>query len=62
MTTTNQQLGAVRRARRKRDRATQDLERAIVSASEAGLPVRLIAVAAGMASSSTHRLIVRLRS
>jgi hypothetical protein len=60
--TTNQQLGLVRRSRRKFDRAKEDLERAILAADEAGISLRLIAIAAGAGKSSIHRLIVRARS
>lgn len=60
--TTNQQLGLVRRSRRKFDRAKEDLERAILAADAGGVPLRLIALAAGYGKSSIHRLIVRARS
>lgn len=58
---TNKYLADIRRARRKRDRVNDDLERAIVAAADAGISLRLIGIAAGQGKSTVHRFIA-LRS
>ena len=55
-------LQEVRMHRKRRDRADEDLKRAIVEAGELGYPVRAIADAAGCGSSTVHRLLVRSRT
>jgi len=62
MTDTHKLLEDVRRAREKRVEWEDRFDEAVLACGDAGVPVRLIAIAAGLGSSTVHRQLQLSRS